>query len=65
MSNPNVTKKKAAKLLRRYDKLRTELRVLEHDLARACADYGRSIGVYGLSKDHLRIQVEQAKGKVA
>lgn len=65
MSNPNVTKKKAAKLLRRYDKLRTELRVLEHDLAIACADYGRTIGVWGLSKDHLRIQLMREQEKAA
>ena len=65
MSNPNVTKKKAVAMLRRYDKLRTELRILEHDLARACADYGRSIGVYGLSKDHLRIQLMREQEKAA
>lgn len=65
MSNPNVTKKKAAKLLRRYDKLRTELRVLEHDLAIACTDYGRTIGVWGLSKDHLRIQLMREQDKAA
>lgn len=65
MSNPNVTKKKAAKLLRRYDKLRTEMRVLEHDLAKACADYGRTIGVWGFTKDHLRIQVARDEGKAA
>ena len=65
MSNPNVTKKKPAKLLPRYDKLRTELRVLEHDLATACADYGRTIGVWGLSKDHLRIQLMREQEKAA
>lgn len=61
----NDTKKKAVKLLTRYDKLRLEMRVLEHDLARACADYGRSIGVYGFSKDHLRIHINRDKGAAA
>lgn len=59
------TKKEAAKLLRKYDKLRAEMRTLEHDLAKACADYGRSIGVYGYRADHLRMQLNREKGKVA
>lgn len=58
-------KREAVKLLTRYDKLRLEMRVLEHDLGRACVAYGKSIGVWGFSKDHLRMQVEREKGKVA
>ena len=56
-----TTKKEAAALLRKYDKLRHELRTLEHDLAKACADYGRTQGLWGFNKDHLRMQIEQEK----
>lgn len=56
-----ATKKEAAALLRKYDKMRHELRLLEHDLAKACADYGRSQGVWGYTKDHLRMQIEREK----
>lgn len=58
-------KREAVKLLTKYDKLRLEMRVLEHDLARACTAYGKSIGVWGFSKDHMRMQVEREKGRVA
>jgi hypothetical protein len=54
-------KKHAVKLLRRYDALRAELRTLEHELSKACADYGREQGVWGLTRDHLRMQVEREK----
>lgn len=56
-----ATKKEAAALLKRYDKMRHELRLLEHDLAKACADYGRTLGVWGYTKDHLRMQIEREK----
>lgn len=56
-----ATKKEAAALLRRYDKLRAELRTLEHDLARACTDYGKSQGIWGFTRDHLRMQLEREK----
>ena len=56
-----MTKKEAAELLARYDALRLEMRTLEHDLAKACADYGRSQGIWGFNKDHLRLQLEREK----
>jgi hypothetical protein len=56
-----TTKREAAALLRKYDKLRHELRTLEHDLAKACADYGRTQGLWGFNKDHLRMQLEREK----
>ena len=56
-----MTKKEAAELLARYDALRLELRTLEHDLAKACADYGRSQGIWGFTRDHLRMQLEREK----
>ena len=56
-----MTKREVATLLRRYDKLRLELRTLEHDLAKGCADYGRTQGLWGFNKDHLRMQIEREK----
>ena len=56
-----MTKKEAAALLRKYDKMRAELRTLEHELAKACAEYGKSIGVWGFHRDHLRLQLEREK----
>ena len=56
-----TTKKEAAALLRKYDKLRAELRAVEHELAKACADYGRSQGLWGFSASHLRMQLEREK----
>ena len=56
-----TTKKEAAALLRKYDKMRAELRAVEAELAKACADYGRSQGVWGFNRDHLRMQLEREK----
>lgn len=56
-----TTKKEAATLLRKYDKLRHELRAIEAELAKACADYGRTQGVWGFNRDHLRMQLEREK----
>lgn len=56
-----TTKKEAAALLRKYDKLRAELRATEHELAKACADYGRTQGLWGFSASHLRMQLEREK----
>lgn len=56
-----TTKKEAAALLRKYDKMRHELRAIEAELAKACADYGRSQGVWGFNRDHLRMQLEREK----
>ena len=56
-----MTKKEAAALLRKYDKMRAELRTLEHELAKACAEYGKSQGIWGFTRDHLRLQLEREK----
>jgi hypothetical protein len=56
-----TTKKEAAALLRKYDKMRHELRLLEQDLSKACTDYGRTQGLWGFNKDHLRMQIEREK----
>ena len=51
-------KLKAAILLRKYDRLRKELRETEHELGKAVAAYGRETGLWGLNKDHFRIQLD-------
>ncbi len=59
-------RKEAAALLRKYDKMRRELRELEHELAKAAAEYGRSTGRWGFTRDHLRSELEREKlGRVA
>ena len=52
------TKKQAIQLLRKYDKMRKELREVERELAKAATAYGRELGYYGFSKDMLRIRLE-------
>ena len=55
----NLTnKQRATLLLRKYDHMRRELRVIERDLAKACTEYGRETGHWGFTKDHLRIQLD-------
>ena len=55
----NLTnKQRATLLLRKYDHMRKELRGVEHDLAKACTDYGRETGHWGFNKDHMRIQLD-------
>lgn len=50
-------KREALRLLKKYDKLRAELRQLEPQLNKACADYGRTIGAWGYRADHLRMEL--------
>lgn len=52
-------KARAVALLTEYDALRARMRELERELGKACADYGRSMGVWGFSRDHLRLQMER------
>lgn len=52
------TKKQAVALLRRYDALRAELRTVERDLNRTVTEYGKEKGLYGMNKDHFRIQID-------
>lgn len=56
-----MTKKEVAAMLRKYDRMRNALRVLEHELGKACAEYGRSQGIWGFTRDHLRMQLEREK----
>lgn len=56
-----MTKKEVAAMLRKYDRMRNDLRVLERELNKACADYGRTQGIWGFTRDHLRMQIEREK----
>lgn len=48
-------KKKAAKLLRKYDETRAKLRELEKELDAACTAYGREANYLWLSPDKFRV----------
>ena len=66
MVNETPSKADVTKMLRRYDRMYAELRALERELNKKCANYGRAIGVWGFTRDHLRMQLEsEKKGKVA
>jgi len=54
-------KQYAVKLLRRYDKLRRELREIEHETAVAATAYGKELGYSGFTKDMLRNRLEMEK----
>ena len=56
-------KARAAALLTEYDTLRIRMREVERELGKACADYGRSMGVWGYHRDHLRLQLERENNK--
>lgn len=58
MTDDLSTKLQAAILLRKHDQLRTELRTIERELAKAVTAYGRETGHWGLTKDHFRIQLD-------
>lgn len=51
------TKHRAALLLRQYDEARGNLRDIERELSKLCTEYGREQGLWGFTKDHLRIQL--------
>lgn len=53
-----TTKQRATLLLREYDEMRARLRIVERELAKAAAEYGRETGHWGFNKDHLRIQLQ-------
>ena len=54
------TKKQAAKLLRKYDKMRMELHSLERELTRAVLAYAteQKLGFYDKDKFRVRLMVE-------
>jgi len=52
-------KLKAKILLRKYDRLRRELRETELELGKAVTEYARDTGRWALSKDHFRSEIER------
>jgi len=54
-----MQKNEVAQMLRQYDAMRAELRTLERALGKACTDYGRSKGIWGFTRDHLRLELER------
>ena len=52
-------KLKAKILLRRYDRLRKELRDTELELGKAVTEYARDTGRWALSKHHFRSEIER------
>lgn len=54
MTNKQELKTKATALLKEYDALKLQLRMLEGPLAQACTDYGLAIGMWAFSKDAMR-----------
>lgn len=62
LATKTPTKQEVAAKLRQYDEMRAEFRQLERELKRECTEYGVSIGIWGFTPDHLRIQLEQERG---
>lgn len=56
-------KAQATRMLENHDKKDQELRAIKRDLQRICTAYGRAAGIWGLSPDHLRIQLEYERAK--
>jgi len=57
----STNKRRATTLLRKYDRMRRDIRQTERDLNEAVTNYGREVGYYGLSKDHFRNMLEQER----
>ena len=51
------TKETAVKLLREYDQMGVDYRSLERELDKACCIYSAELGLWGFSKNHLRIRL--------
>jgi hypothetical protein len=57
-------KEEAAALLHQYDDMKLKLLLLERELAKACADYGRTRETdrtWGFTKDMLRNELKQGQ----
>jgi hypothetical protein len=49
----------AIRLLKKVDKLRSELRILEPQLTKACLEYGKRRGMSLFREFHLRNDIER------
>lgn len=52
------TKKQAMRLLREHDTLKARLRILEREAQKVITAYGVETGVWGLSMDKFRLQLQ-------
>jgi hypothetical protein len=55
------TKERAAKLLAEYDTIKSRLWVLDQELNKACADYGRELNLWGFGPTHLRMRLRMER----
>lgn len=51
--------REAMRLLKKVDKLRSELRILEPQLTKACLEYGKRRGMSLFREFHLRNDIER------
>lgn len=58
MSDMQSKRAQAIKLLRRYEKLKAELRTLEPEMRKAVIDYGKTKGVAFMRPETLRIEID-------
>lgn len=58
MDDMQTKRAQAIKLLRRYEKLRHEMRMLEPEMRKAVIDYGKTKGVAFMRPETLRIELE-------
>jgi type II secretory pathway component PulJ len=63
MEEKQRLREEAEALLHKYDELWRQMRAMENDLRKACADYGRATSRWGFSPQHLRTEIfhEQEK----
>lgn len=65
MSVDKAADKHAAKLLKRYDELRKELREVELEVEKAAIEYGKRRGHIGFTRvETMRIMMEHEANKV-
>ena len=57
-TNMKTKRAQAAKLLRRYEKLRREIMILEPEMRVAVIDYGKTKGLSFMRPETLRIELD-------
>ena len=68
MTDVKTKRAEAIKLLRRYEKLKAELRTLEPEMRKAVIAYGKTTGRAFMRPETLKIELEmeaERKGKAA
>lgn len=59
----NEKRREAILLLRKYDKMKKEVSLLQLQLSRACTEYGLATSRWGYTADMLRRDVAQEQDK--